>query len=79
MMIGQEEIINKLDLQGPYIILGSRGVGKTSLAKEIIKKSICDHGTGCGECKPCKTFESGNYIDFHYIQGGKSDRSHVVL
>jgi len=73
-MIGQEIILERLDKNnGPYIIIGPKGSGKTSLGKEIILRSICDNKNGCRECNPCKIFISGNYPDFHSISGGKID------
>lgn len=78
-MIGQELVLDKLDFKGPYIITGQRGSGKTSLAKEIIMKVICEDGTGCGECKNCATFLHDNYPDYHYIQGGKIDEVREII
>jgi DNA polymerase-3 subunit delta' len=72
-MIGQEAILKRLDKNGPFVIIGAKGSGKTSLAKEIVLRSICEHGTGCGECKSCKSFLHGNYPDFYSISGGKVD------
>lgn len=72
-MIGQEAILKRLDKNGPFVIIGAKGSGKTSLAKEIVLRSICEHETGCGECKSCKSFLHGNYPDFYGISGGKVD------
>lgn len=70
MIIGQDEILSKIDGKGPYIIIGPKGSGKTTLAKEIILCSICEHKTGCGKCKPCKMFIHGNFPDFYSLSGG---------
>ncbi|QUH21931.1 AAA family ATPase [Alkaliphilus sp. B6464] len=72
-LIGQDKIIDSLDFKGPYAIIGPKGSGKTTLAKEIALKVVCEHGLGCRDCKKCSTFISENYPDFHYLSGGKID------
>lgn len=71
-MIGQEAILDKIKKNGPFLILGPKGSGKTSLAKEIIMRSLCEK-RGCEECKHCRTFLNNNHPDVHILSGGKVD------
>ena len=72
-VVGQEHIITALAnglkdnrLHHAYLFSGTRGVGKTSIARLFAKGLNCVHGvtaTPCGECENCKTIEQGNFID----------------
>ncbi|KAL1037569.1 DNA polymerase III subunit gamma/tau [Haemophilus influenzae] len=72
-VVGQEHIITALAnglkdnrLHHAYIFSGTRGVGKTSIARLFAKGLNCVHGvtaTPCGECENCKAIEQGNFID----------------
>lgn len=78
-MIGQDEILKKVKPNGLYLIIGPKGSGKTTLAKEIILKFICEQGTGCGKCRSCRLFLSGNYPDFHLLEGGKIEEVRELI
>lgn len=72
-VVGQEHIITALAnglkdnrLHHAYLFSGTRGVGKTSIARLFAKGLNCVHGitaTPCGECENCKAIEEGNFID----------------
>ncbi|WP_114890868.1 DNA polymerase III subunit gamma/tau [Haemophilus haemolyticus] len=72
-VVGQEHIITALAnglkdnrLHHTYLFSGTRGVGKTSIARLFAKGLNCVHGvtaTPCGECENCKAIEQGNFID----------------
>ncbi|HHF6883478.1 TPA: DNA polymerase III subunit gamma/tau [Haemophilus influenzae] len=72
-VVGQEHIIAALAnglkdnrLHHAYLFSGTRGVGKTSIARLFAKGLNCVHGvtaTPCGECENCKAIEQGNFID----------------
>ena len=72
-VVGQEHIITALEnglkdnrLHHAYLFSGTRGVGKTSIARLFAKGLNCVHGitaTPCGECENCKAIEQGNFID----------------
>ena len=72
-VVGQEHIIMALAnglkdnrLHHAYLFSGTRGVGKTSIARLFAKGLNCVHGvtaTPCGECENCKAIEQGNFID----------------
>lgn len=62
-------LVNALDsdrLHHAYLFTGTRGVGKTSLARVFAKALNCDNGvssTPCGECSSCREVDEGRFVD----------------
>ncbi|MDD9855909.1 MAG: DNA polymerase III subunit gamma/tau [Gammaproteobacteria bacterium] len=72
-VIGQEHVVsalvNGLDSQRvhhAFLFTGTRGVGKTTLARIFAKALNCEQGVSskpCGECVACRGVDQGNFID----------------
>jgi DNA polymerase-3 subunit gamma/tau len=72
-VVGQEHVVRALTnaltqnrLHHAYLLTGTRGVGKTTLARIIAKALNCDTGitaTPCGVCGPCKEIDGGRFVD----------------
>jgi DNA polymerase-3 subunit gamma/tau len=72
-VVGQEHIVRTLSnavekgrVHHAYLFVGSRGTGKTSMAKILARSLNCVQGptlTPCGECEPCRTIAAGTSLD----------------
>jgi DNA polymerase III subunit gamma/tau len=72
-VVGQEHIVRTLSnavekdrVHHAYLFIGSRGTGKTSMAKILARSLNCVQGptlTPCGECEPCQTIAAGTSLD----------------
>ena len=72
-VVGQNHVVktlaNALDqerIHHAYLFTGTRGVGKTTLARIFAKCLNCEQGissTPCGECSACQEIDQGRFID----------------
>ncbi|WP_126454150.1 DNA polymerase III subunit gamma/tau [Sulfuriflexus mobilis] len=72
-MVGQQHVlralINALDndrLHHAYLFTGTRGVGKTTIARILAKSLNCEQGVSsspCGECATCREVDEGRFVD----------------
>lgn len=83
-VIGQEHITKTLQNQimnnqigHAYLFTGTRGTGKTSIAKIFAKSVNClspNHGSACGECENCKKLEQENDINIIEIDAASNNK-----
>jgi DNA polymerase-3 subunit gamma/tau len=84
-MVGQTHVVralaNALDgdrVHHAFLFTGTRGVGKTTIARVLAKCLNCEQGVGstpCGECGACTEIDEGRFVDL--IEVDAASRSKV--
>jgi DNA polymerase-3 subunit gamma/tau len=72
-VVGQQHVVKTLTnalqnnrLHHAYLFTGTRGVGKTTIARILAKAINCEHLQGfnpCGECQVCRDLDAGHFLD----------------
>lgn len=81
-LVGQEHVVRALTnaletgrVHHAFLFSGTRGVGKTTIARIFAKSLNCERGTSadpCGECETCLAIDAGRYIDLLEIDAASN-------
>lgn len=81
-LVGQEHVVRALTnalkeqrLHHAYLLTGTRGVGKTTIARILAKSLNCETGTTaepCGECSACRQIDTGRFVDLLEIDAASN-------
>jgi DNA polymerase-3 subunit gamma/tau len=81
-LVGQEHVVRALTnalesgrVHHAFLFTGTRGVGKTTIARIFAKSLNCELGTSaepCGECNACRDIDAGRFIDLLEIDAASN-------
>src|SRR4030095_9778354 len=86
-VVGQEHVVRALSnaltqnrLHHAYLLTGTRGVGKTTLARVMAKALNCEtagvSATPCGRCSACVEIDAGRFVDLIALDAASHTPEH---
>ena len=81
-LVGQQHVVKALQnalangrLHHAYLLTGTRGVGKTTIARILAKSLNCENahnGDPCGQCATCQAIDAGRFVDLLEIDAASN-------
>jgi DNA polymerase III subunit gamma/tau len=81
-LVGQEHVVRALShaldsgrLHHAFLFTGTRGIGKTTIARIFAKSLNCEQGptsNPCGECGACREIDAGRFVDLLEIDAASN-------
>ncbi|MBU0784531.1 MAG: DNA polymerase III subunit gamma/tau [Gammaproteobacteria bacterium] len=83
-LVGQAHVVKALShaldnqrLHHAYLFTGTRGVGKTTIARILARAVNCEQGIGrtpCGKCQACVEISQGRFVDLLEVDAATNTR-----